>query len=78
MIKVCCVTQRKVLYTIASNGISTIKRAYNSNLSFCSNAIATVRVLNAEKDSENYLLFSSETDKVAYLVKQDELKLIIV
>ena len=40
--------------------------------------VRVVKVLNAEKDSENYLLFSNECDKVAYLVKQDEVKLVTI
>jgi hypothetical protein len=50
---------------------------------FCSGKLyyellAKKEVLNAEKDSENYLLFSNECDKVAYLVKQDEVRLVII
>ena len=78
MIKVYAHWQRKVLYCVASNGQDTVKRVYNSNKAFSSNVLATVKVLNAEKDSENYLLFSNECDKVAYLVKQDEVKLVTI
>ena len=78
MIKVHTHWQRKVLYCVATDGQDTVKRVYNSNIAFCSNALATVKVLNAEKDSENYLLFSNECDKVAYLVKQDEVKLVTI
>ena len=78
MIKVHTHWQRKVLYCVASNGQDTVKRVYNSNISFCSNALATVKTLNAEKDSESYLLFINECDKVAYLVKQDEVKLVTI
>jgi hypothetical protein len=78
MIKVHSHWQRKVQYCIAGDGIDTVKRVYNSNISFGSNVLATVKILNAEKDNESYLLFSNECDKVAYLVKQDELKLVII
>lgn len=78
MIRVHAHWQRKVLHCVASNGQDTVKRTYNSNISFASNVLATVKTLNAEKDSENYLLFSNECDKVAYLVKQDELKLVVI
>lgn len=78
MIKVYSHWQRKVQYCIATDGIDTVKRVYNINLSFGSNVLATVKTLNAEKDNEKYLLFSNEYDKVAYLVKQDELKLVII
>lgn len=78
MIRVHTHWQRKVLYCVATNGQDTVKRVYNSNISFGSNVLATVKVLNAEKDSENYLLFSNEYDKVAYLVKQDEVRLVII
>ena len=78
MIRVHAHWQRKVLYCVATDGQDTVKRVYNSNIAFGSNALATVKVLNAEKDSENYLLFSNECDKVAYLVKQDELKLVVI
>ena len=78
MIKVHSHWQRKVLYCTATDGTNTIKRVYNSNMSFGSNVLATVKVLNAEKDSENYLLFSNECDKVAYLVKQDEVRLVVI
>lgn len=78
MIKVHSHWQRKVLYCIATDGQDIVKRVYNGNISFGSNALAVVKVLNAEKDNEKYLLFSNEYDKVAYLVKQDELKLVII
>jgi len=78
MIRVHAHWQRKVLYCVATDGQDTAKRVYNSNISFGSNVLATVKTLNAEKDSENYLLFSNECDKVAYLVKQDELKLVTI
>ena len=78
MIRVHAHWQRQVLYCVANDGQDTVKRVYNSNISFCSNALATVKVLNAEKDSENYLLFSNECDKVAYLAKQDEVRLVII
>lgn len=78
MIRVHTHWQRKVLYCVATNGQDTVKRVYNSNISFGSNVLATVKTLNAEKDSENYLLFSNEYDKVAYLVKQDEVRLVII
>ena len=78
MIKVHSHWQRKVLYCIATDGQDTVKRVYNGNISFGSNALAVVKVLNAERDNEKYLLFSNEYDKVAYLVKQDELKLVII
>ena len=78
MIRVQAHWQRKVLYCVATDGQDIVKRVYNSNMSFGSNVLATVKTLNAEKDSENYVLFSNDCDKVAYLVKQDELKLVVI
>ena len=60
MIRVHAHWQRKVLYCVATDGQDTVKRVYNSNKAFSSNVLATVKVLNAEKDSENYLLFSND------------------
>jgi hypothetical protein len=62
----------------ASDGQNTVKRAYNNNIGFTNNVLATVKTLNAEKDGENYLLFSNDVDSIAYLVKQDELKHVII
>ena len=78
MIRVHAHWQRKVLYCVATDGQDTVKRVYNSNKAFSSNVLATVKTLNAEKESENYLLFSNECDKVAYLVKQDEVRLVTI